>query len=81
MRKMTQLKQGRLVKRDETNVDANDKVAMLESQIAHLKRAPFQTSVLSGMVAQLEAELSAALVERARVLAFVEAGKTSSTSN
>ena len=55
---------GQAAERDETNVDVNDKVAMLESQIAHLERAPFQTSVFSSMVAQLEAELSAALVER-----------------
>ena len=55
---------GQAGKQDDTNVDASDKVALLESQIAHLKRAPIQTSVLSGMVEQLESELSAALVER-----------------
>ena len=49
---------------DDNNVDVSNKVVLLESQIAHLKRAPYQTSVLSGMVEQLESELSAALVER-----------------
>ena len=55
---------GQTGKHDDNNVDVSDKVALLESQIAHLKRAPFQTSVLSALVEQLESELSAALVER-----------------
>ena len=55
---------GLLGEQDEAGCHTNNKVALLESLISHLKRAPIQTLVLSCLVTQLETVLSAALVER-----------------
>lgn len=48
----------------ETGNDLDAKIASLESQISHLKRASVQSAELSCFVERLEAELNAALVER-----------------